>query len=91
MSHELKTPLAAIQGYAEGLEVGILEDSRQAGRIISGEARKMSRLVEEILCLARLESGVVTLHKESICVGEFQIICGLNCKQALSAPFDFLC
>lgn len=83
MSHELKTPLAAIQGYAEGLEVGILEDSRQAGRIISGEARKMSRLVEEILCLARLESGVVTLHKESIRVGEFVENCLLPLEGAI--------
>lgn len=83
MSHELKTPLTAIQGYAEGVETGILEDSRQAARVISGETRKMSRMVEEILCLARLESGAVKLRREPVDVGEFVEDCLLPLEGAI--------
>ena len=70
-SHELKTPLTSIRGYAEGIEKGIITDYPHTGSVIAAQTEKMSRLVEEILCMAKLESGSVTLQKESLEMQEF--------------------
>jgi two-component system, OmpR family, phosphate regulon sensor histidine kinase PhoR len=59
VSHELKTPLTAIAGYAETLVSEALPDSptaRFAGTILA-HARRMQRLVEDLLDLSRIESG----------------------------------
>jgi len=59
VSHELRTPLASIKAAAETLELGVEEaDSHRFHRIIHQETDKMAQLVEEMLDLARLESGL---------------------------------
>ncbi len=65
-SHELKTPLTAIRGFAEGMITDVISDHRFAARVILGETEKMTSLVEDILNSARLESGTVKLHLEEI-------------------------
>ncbi|MBQ6180921.1 MAG: HAMP domain-containing histidine kinase [Ruminococcus sp.] len=65
-SHELKTPLTSIRGYAEGIETGVITDYKRTGRTIAAQTEKMSRLVEEILCMAKIESGSVSLEREDI-------------------------
>jgi signal transduction histidine kinase len=55
-SHELKTPLMSIQGYAEGISGGILPDVKHAADIIGGESKRLNTLVEELLTLSRIES-----------------------------------
>ncbi|MXV79866.1 MAG: PAS domain-containing protein [Chloroflexi bacterium] len=58
-SHELRTPLASISAAAETLEaVSKPADSERFRAIIQSEAERMSQLVEEMLALARLESGL---------------------------------
>ena len=69
-SHELKTPLTAIQGYAEGLEKGVIVDLPHTARVITAQTSKMSRMIEEILCIARIESGAVRLETEDIALDE---------------------
>ncbi|NUP40092.1 MAG: HAMP domain-containing histidine kinase, partial [Streptomyces sp.] len=56
-SHELRTPLASVQGYLQLYEKGMLDadDKERALRRVSAEAARMSRLVDELLALARLE------------------------------------
>lgn len=56
-SHELKTPLMSIQGYAEGIEKGIVPDVAHAAEIISSESIRLNSLVEELLTLSRIENG----------------------------------
>jgi two-component system phosphate regulon sensor histidine kinase PhoR len=60
-SHELRTPLAIIQGYLENLlEAGALRDQQQASRflgIMSKHTDRVSRIVEDMLMISRLESG----------------------------------
>lgn len=70
-SHELKTPLTSIRGYAEGIEMGIITDYKKTGRVITAQTEKMSRLIEEILYVAKLESGALTLDKEYLEISEF--------------------
>jgi two-component system sensor histidine kinase BaeS len=56
VSHELRTPLTAITGFAESLADGVTtgEDVRPVGRTVLGEARRLDRLVSDLLDLARL-------------------------------------
>ena len=58
-SHELRTPLATIIGYAETLaEDGVIDDELRSrfGETISGEARRMLRIVEDLMSLSRIEA-----------------------------------
>lgn len=60
VSHELKTPIAIISGYAEGLCEGISSDPeviKEYCQIIHDESQKMNELVVELLELSKLESG----------------------------------
>lgn len=61
VSHELKTPIGIIEGYAEGLRDGIVrgEEARVYLDTIIDESKKMSILVSNMLELSRLESGVL--------------------------------
>ena len=58
-SHELKTPIAIIQGYAEGIKVGIndRESSEEYCDVIINEADKMNNLVMRMLEVSRIEAG----------------------------------
>lgn len=60
VSHELKTPIALIQGYAEGLQEGMAEDKESRDYycdVIVDEAGKMNKMVKQLLTLSSLESG----------------------------------
>ncbi|HRL47070.1 MAG TPA: HAMP domain-containing sensor histidine kinase, partial [Blautia wexlerae] len=60
VSHELKTPIALIQGYAEGLNENISDDPESREfycEVIMDEASKMNKLVKNLLTLNQLESG----------------------------------
>ena len=55
-SHELKTPLMAIQGYAEGIQTGVLPIRESAGVILE-ESDRMTELIEELLALSKIDSA----------------------------------
>jgi signal transduction histidine kinase len=61
VSHDLKTPLALIQLFAETLELGRVrtpERAQEYYRIINGESKKLTRLIENILDFSRMEAGL---------------------------------
>jgi signal transduction histidine kinase len=61
VSHDLKTPLALIQLFAETLELGRVRTPERAQEyygIINGEAKKLTRLIENILDFSRMEAGL---------------------------------
>ena len=55
-SHELKTPLMAIQGYAEGIQAGVM-DSGSAAEVILSESDRMTELVDELLDISKIDMG----------------------------------
>jgi two-component system OmpR family sensor kinase len=65
VSHELKTPLTAIRGYAEGLaEDAVPAD--EAAETIANESRRLERLVGDLLDLARMNRSEFSVHSEPI-------------------------
>ncbi len=67
VSHELKTPIALIQGYAEGLKEGISDDAESREfycEVIMDEASKMNHMVKKLLTLNQLEFGNNTVAME---------------------------
>jgi two-component system sensor histidine kinase BaeS len=66
ISHDLRTPLTSIRGYAEALADGTLDDAdpderKRAATVITGEARRLERLVRDLLDLSRLDSREFSL------------------------------
>ncbi|MEK4429505.1 HAMP domain-containing sensor histidine kinase [Paenibacillus sp. FSL M7-0802] len=70
-SHELKTPLSIIKGFAEGLQDGVSAGKQDHYmKVIVEEADKMERLVKDMLDLAKLESGTLKLRKTTFILSE---------------------
>ena len=68
VSHELKTPLTSISGYAEIMKSGLVkpEDMKSFAERIYNEARRLITLVEDIIKLSKLDEGNVQLEKEEV-------------------------
>lgn len=62
VSHELRTPLTAIKGSMEGLVDGVLPPTTELFIQIQKEADRLSRLVDDLQELSRVESGAIELH-----------------------------
>ena len=74
VSHEFKTPLTAIQGFAETLLGGALEDPKNNRRfleIMRDHANRLARLTDDLLKLARIEAGKLELEFSPVGVIEF--------------------
>lgn len=73
VSHELKTPIALIQGYAEGLQENVNDDPESREfycEVIVDEADKMNKMVKKLLSLNQLEFGNGQIHLEHFDVQE---------------------
>ena len=68
VSHELKTPLTAIRGYAEGLHEGVLPTD-EAAATIANESRRLERLVGDLLDLARMRKAEFSVRREHVDLG----------------------
>lgn len=74
VSHELRTPIALMQGYSEAIVDDIaetVEDKNDLAQIIHEESMRMSRLVNELLDIGRMEAGHIELNYEPIDVESF--------------------
>jgi signal transduction histidine kinase len=73
MSHELKTPIGIIKGYAEGLKYGVVDDKEKMHKycsVLVEECDRMDKLVLELLNHSMMEVGMVKLNKTSFDVFE---------------------
>lgn len=69
VSHDLKTPLTSIQGFAQAITDGAAGDPasiRHSAGVIRDEAQRMARMVSELLDLARIESGQIVMQREPV-------------------------
>ncbi len=62
VSHELKTPLASIKGYMEGLQDGVIPATNETYQQIHHEATRLQRLVQDLQELSRVEAGQMPLE-----------------------------
>jgi signal transduction histidine kinase len=73
VSHDLKTPLTSIQGFAQAILDGTADDpqaAQQAAEVIYSESERMHRMVLDLLELARLDSGAVAFERTLVDVGK---------------------
>ena len=61
VSHELRTPLTSVRGFAEAIADGAAPDDRRAAEVIGAEARRLERLVGDLLDLAKLDARAFSL------------------------------
>lgn len=61
VSHDLRTPLTSIRGFAEAIEDGTIEDSTEAADVIIAESRRLERLVGDLLDLTKLEARQMSI------------------------------
>jgi len=69
VSHELRSPLTSIKGFAQAIVDGTAKDKEaqlKAAGVIEDESKRMMRLVEELLEFSRLESGQITMAMEPV-------------------------
>ena len=69
VSHELKTPLTSIQGFAQAILDGTAQDKdsqQHAAQVVYDEAQRLHRLVEDLLELARMDAGQIDFHQDRV-------------------------
>ena len=85
-SHELRTPLASLLGYVETLSDEAGEDPEIRGRflkIMFGEARRMQRLIDDLISLSRIEAEKYRAPNQSIVLGD---LIGQVCGELSGSP-----
>ncbi|MCH4889974.1 HAMP domain-containing histidine kinase [Acidaminobacter sp. JC074] len=65
-SHELRTPLMNIQGYADGIELGVFEDTKATAHLISDQSKRLTKIVDSLLTLARAENFDAATQLENL-------------------------
>ena len=70
-SHDLKTPLASITGYSQGIVSNVIKDHQKAAGIILSESLRMTDRVESVLSLSKMDSHTFDLHPTDLEIMEF--------------------
>ncbi len=86
VSHELKTPMTTISGFVDGIIDGTIDSSKQKYYlgIVSDEVKRLSRLVQSMLSLARLESGQNALKETSFRMSETILSVVISMEQKIT-------
>jgi signal transduction histidine kinase len=84
VSHDLRTPLTSILGYAEAIGDGTVDDVPAAAGVIAGEARRLERLVGDLLELARLDRRQFSLHPVEVDIGALV----RDCAEGMRIPVE---
>jgi signal transduction histidine kinase len=86
VSHELKTPIAAIRAHLENLADGVEEADPETLQVMLSQTERLSRLVDQLLDLSRLESGEVPFRREVVGIGSLvdRVISEITIGRAIS-------
>lgn len=94
VSHELKTPLTAISGHVEALRDGVATEPASVDaslEVISSEARRLRRLIEDLLSLAKFDASQFELRSASIDLGELiKLLVNSFSKQAAERGLELV-
>ncbi|MBQ4244375.1 MAG: HAMP domain-containing histidine kinase [Clostridia bacterium] len=87
VSHELKTPMTTIGGFIDGILDGTISEDKHGHylSIVSGEIKRLRRLVEQMLNLSRIESGEVTLNPSDFDISEMIVTTLLSFEQIIES------
>lgn len=92
-SHDLRTPLASIIGYAQGIQCGVMKQPQEAAEIILSESMRMKTLVESILTLTKIDCQDLKLNPADMDLAAFleerlEALRGMagKCELRLEAP-----
>jgi len=94
VSHELRTPLTAVKGYGEALADGVMDgvDAQLAGAVITREAQRLDRLVNDLLDLARLGAVDFAVNPTVIDLAEFtEQVCEVWNYRCTESGVTFVC
>ena len=79
VSHELRTPLMSMRGYAEGISVGVFDDDKIAAGVIIQETDTLTKMVEELLYLSKMDN--ITEPNNSVALDVREVLS--SCAEAL--------
>jgi two-component system sensor histidine kinase BaeS len=86
VSHDLRTPLTAIRGFAESMADGAVDDVRGVGSTLTDEARRLERLIDDLLDLARLQADRFRVELVDVRLGDVLVpaadVWAERCRQA---------
>lgn len=87
VSHELRTPMTSITGFVEGILDGTIPEEKQGEylKIVHTECKRLSRLVDDLLKISRLESGKTEVKKRIFNINELGRICILKFERDIEA------
>lgn len=74
VSHELKTPVASIQAFAETILDGLADEPAQQERYLKtivAESHRINRLIHDLLDMAQLDAGELSIHHSQVAIGDF--------------------
>jgi two-component system sensor histidine kinase BaeS len=66
VAHELRTPIASVRGYVEGLEAGVIPAGPDAWRVLDEQTARLSHLVDDLSLLWQADSQDLRLHVETL-------------------------
>jgi signal transduction histidine kinase len=87
VSHELRTPMTSIRGFIEGILDGTVPPEKQKEylQIVRDETNRLNRLVNDLLDLAKMESGEVTLNMISFDINELVRLCVIKLESIITS------
>ena len=88
VAHELRTPLMAIQSTVEAMVDGVFEADPEHLETVNSEVQRLSRLVDSLLKLSRLENRANPMKEEVVDVG--QLISGIIAEEKIALISNFL-
>lgn len=71
LSHDLRTPLTSIGAYAQGIQSGVVKDTKKSAEVILKESQRMMELIESILMISRMDSQSLELRMVMLPLQEF--------------------